>query len=413
MNILLLTNEYPPHVYGGAGVHVEHLVRDLGRLDNGHNHLQVLCFGDQQEGGAGRTVQGIGSAEALAAMKLKHPKLLDTLYRNIVMAGSVETADIVHCHTWYTYLAGSLIKQLLQIPLVLTIHSLEPCRPWKKEQLGNGYYAAGWLEKTALHDADRVIAVSRAMRADILNLYGVAAQKVPVIYNGIDADTYRPVRDPGIIDACGIDADMPYVLFVGRLTRQKGIVHLLRAMQQVEARVQLVLCAGAADTPQIEEEMSAAVAAVRAGTNHKVIWLREMVPAERLIALYSQAAVFVCPSVYEPFGIINLEAMACGTPVVAAAVGGIPEVVVHNKTGLLVSFDPAGPDDSEPRDPRQFARDLAAAIDSLLRAPEKRAAMGAAARRRVETHFSWKSIARQTLETYTEVAVDPRDVRAN
>ncbi|MFZ0132777.1 MAG: glycogen synthase [Desulfobacterales bacterium] len=413
MNILLLTNEYPPHIYGGAGVHVEHLVHELGRLDNGHNHLQVLCFGDQQENSAGRAVQGIGSAEPLAAMGFKHPKLLDTLYRNIVMAGSVETADIVHCHTWYTYLAGSLIKQLLQIPLVLTIHSLEPCRPWKKEQLGNGYYAAGWLEKTALHEADRVIAVSRAMRADILNLYGVAAQKVPVIYNGIDADTYRPVRNPGIIDACGIDAETPYVLFVGRVTRQKGIVHLLRAMRRVEARVQLVLCAGAADTPQIEEEVTAAVAAVRAGTDHKVIWLREMVPAERLIALYSHAAVFVCPSVYEPFGIINLEAMACGTPVVAAAVGGIPEVVVHDKTGLLVPFDPAGPDDSEPKHPRQFARDLAAAIDSLLRAPEKRAAMGAAARRRVEARFSWKSIARQTLETYAGLAAGSRDTTAN
>ncbi|MFZ0727511.1 MAG: glycogen synthase [Desulfobacterales bacterium] len=413
MNILLLTNEYPPHIYGGAGVHVEHLVRELGRLDNGHNHLQVLCFGDQQENSTSKTVKGIGSAQTLSVMGLRHPKLLDTLYRNIVMAGSVQTADIVHCHTWYTYLAGSLIKQLLQIPLVLTTHSLEPSRPWKKEQLGNGYYAAGWLEKTALNDADRVIAVSQAMRADILNLYGVAANKVPVIHNGIDADTYRPTRNPGIIEACGIDADTPYVLFVGRVTRQKGITHLLEAMRQVEARVQLVLCAGAADTPQIEEEVTAAVAAVRAGTAHQVIWLREMVPAERLIALYSHAAVFVCPSVYEPFGIINLEAMACGTPVIAAAVGGIPEVVVQGETGLLVPLEPAGPDDAEPQDPQKFAHDLAEAIDSLLCAPLKRASMGAAARRRVEAHFSWKSIARRTLETYAEVAGRPDESTPN
>jgi starch synthase len=404
MNILLLTNEYPPNIYGGAGVHVDHLVRELENCDNGRHRLQILCFGDQQEKGPGKTVTGIGAAEALAAAKLRQPKILDTLYRNIVMAGSVDAADIVHCHTWYTHLAGCLIKQLLQIPLVVTTHSLEPSRPWKKEQLGNGYYAAGWLEKTALINADRIIAVSRAMKNDIQELFDAAPEKVEVIYNGIDVEVYRPTRNDAVLEEYGIDPNMPYILFVGRVTRQKGIVHLLRALHHVEATYQVVLCAGAADTPEIAEEVNAKVAAVRADTPNQVVWIQEMVPVERLVTLYSHAAVFVCPSVYEPFGIINLEAMACGTPVVASAVGGIPEVVVHEKTGLLVPFEKAGPETAEPKDPQRFARDLAAAVDTLMRSPEKRAAMGTAARRRVKEHFSWKSIARRTLAVYEQLA---------
>jgi glycogen synthase len=404
MNILLLTNEYPPNIYGGAGVHVDHLVRELEKCDNGRHRLQILCFGDQQEKGPGKTVTGIGAAEALAAAKLRQPKILDTLYRNIVMAGSVDAADVVHCHTWYTHLAGCLIKQLLQIPLVVTTHSLEPSRPWKKEQLGNGYYAAGWLEKTALINADRIIAVSRAMKNDIQELFDAAPGKVEVIYNGIDVEVYRPTRNDAVLEEYGIDPNMPYILFVGRVTRQKGIVHLLRALHHVEATCQVVLCAGAADTPEIAEEVTAMVAAVRADTPNQVVWIQEMVPVERLVTLYSHAAVFVCPSVYEPFGIINLEAMACGTPVVASAVGGIPEVVVHEKTGLLVPFEKAGPETAEPKDPQRFARDLAAAVDTLMRSPEKRAAMGTAARRRVKEHFSWKSIARRTLAVYEQLA---------
>jgi starch synthase len=404
MNILLLTNEYPPNIYGGAGVHVDHLVRELENCDNGRHRLQILCFGDQQEKGPGKTATGIGAAEALAAAKLRQPKILDTLYRNIVMAGSVDAADIVHCHTWYTHLAGCLIKQLLQIPLVVTTHSLEPSRPWKKEQLGNGYYAAGWLEKTALINADRIIAVSRAMKNDIQELFDAAPGKVEVIYNGIDVEVYRPTRNDAVLEEYGIDPNMPYILFVGRVTRQKGIVHLLRALHHVEATCQVVLCAGAADTPEIAEEVTAMVAAVRADTPNQVVWIQEMVPVERLVTLYSHAAVFVCPSVYEPFGIINLEAMACGTPVVASAVGGIPEVVVHEKTGLLVPFEKAGPETAEPKDPQRFARNLAAAVDTLMRSPEKRAAMGTAARRRVEEHFSWKSIARRTLAVYEQLA---------
>ncbi len=340
----------------------------------------------------------------MTALELQQPKLLDTLYRNVVMAGSVKAADIVHCHTWYTHLAGCLIKQLLQIPLVVTTHSLEPHRPWKKEQLGNGYYAAGWLEKTALLNADRIIAVSKAMQDDILELYDGAPEKVQVIHNGIDAEVYRPTRNTTVLEEYGIDPNSPFILFVGRVTRQKGIVHLLRALHHVEAAYQMVLCAGAPDTPEIAKEVNAMAAAVRADTPNRVVWIREMVPVDRLITLYSHAAVFVCPSVYEPFGIINLEAMACGTPVVASAVGGIPEVVVHEETGLLVPFDPAAPAAAEPKLPQRFERDLAAAIDTLMRSPEKRAAMGRAARRRVETHFSWKSIARRTLAVYEQVA---------
>jgi glycogen synthase len=403
MNILLLTNEFPPHIYGGAGVHVDHLVRETALCDDGRHRLQILCFGDQHEKGPGKTVTGIGAAEALAAAKLRQPKILDTLYRNIVMAGSVDAADVVHCHTWYTHLAGCLIKQLLQIPLVVTTHSLEPSRPWKKEQLGSGYYAAGWLEKTALLNADRIIAVSGAMKNDIQELYDAAPEKVEVIHNGIDAEIYRPTRNNAVLEEYGIDPNTPFVLFVGRVTRQKGIVHLLRALHHVEATYQVVLCAGAADTPEIAEEVTAMVAGVRADTSNHVVWIREMVPVDRLVTLYSHAAVFVCPSVYEPFGIINLEAMACGTPVVAAAVGGIPEVVIHEDTGVLVPFETVGPAVAEPKDPRRFARDLAAAVDTLMQSPEKRTAMGTAARRRVEEHFSWKSIARRTLAVYEQL----------
>jgi glycogen synthase len=400
MNILVLTNEYPPHIYGGAGVHVEHLVRQMQRCDDGRHRIQVLCFGDQSEQGPNLSVTGVGPGKDVDALNLANPKLADTLLRNIFMATGVETADVVHCHTWYTHLAGCLIKQLLQIPLVVTTHSLEPHRPWKKEQLGNGYYAAGWLEKTALVNADRIIAVSQAMREDALNLFEVDPDRVQVIYNGIDTQIYRRVENLTVLEKYGIASDTPYVLFVGRITRQKGIAHLLDALEHVQTNFQAVLCAGAPDTPEMAAEVEAAVSRLHAKKGRRVVWIREMVPAEMLVPLYSQAAVFVCPSVYEPFGIINLEAMACGTPVVASAVGGIPEVVVPGKTGLLVPFEPSSAQNAEPRDPQRFARELAASIDTLLRSPQMRIAMGTAARRRVAEHFSWESIARQTLDSY-------------
>jgi glycogen synthase len=404
MNILLLTNEFPPHIYGGAGVHVDHLCREIRRGENGGHRLQVLCFGDQCQDSEGFSVSGVAAHPAPRAADPLHGKLMDVLNRNIVMAARVKGADIVHCHTWYAYLAGCLLKQLLEAPLVVTVHSLEPLRPWKREQLGNGYNVSEWLEKTALSNADGIIAVSGSMRQDIQALYGVNGSRVRVIPNGIDLDRFRRTRSPEVLAAYGIDPARPYVLFVGRVSRQKGIIHLVRAIPRMEDGIQVVLCAGMPDTGGIAEEMRAAVEAARGRTRNPVIWVPEMVPEERLIALYSQAALFICPSIYEPFGIINLEAMACGTPVVGAAVGGIAEVVVDGETGVLVPFEPAGGGNPEPRDPDGFSADLAAAVNALVRAPERRAQMGRAARARVERHFSWESVARRTIAYYEELA---------
>jgi glycogen synthase len=403
MRILIISNEYPPHIYGGAGVHVDYLCRELVRLGGVEHRLQVLCFGDQRENRENYSVTGIAGIPLAFCREGNNKKVIDVLGRNVAMAGQVGDADIVHCHTWYTYLAACLVKQLKDIPMLLTVHSLEPKRPWKREQIGTGYNVSSWLEKTAMENADGIIAVSQGMKADILRFYDVAPEKVRVIYNGIDAAHYRKVSDSDALVSFGISPLKPYVLFVGRMTRQKGIIHLVRALPYIEKGVQIVLCAGAPDTKAIADEMSAEVERARAGTPNEIIWIPEMVPVERLMALYSHAGVFVCPSVYEPFGIINLEAMACGTPVVAAAVGGIPEVVVNGQTGILVPFEPAGDTDPEPRRPDQYARDLASAINELLCSPERRQAMGAEARRRVEAHFGWEAIARQTLEYYEEL----------
>jgi glycogen synthase len=403
MRILILSNEYPPHIYGGAGVHVEHLCRELSRVGGADHPLQVLCFGDQRETRDNFAVTGIAGMLGLLCREGAHQPVIDALGRNIAMAAQAENADIVHSHTWYTYLAGCLLKQLMGAPLLITVHSLEPMRPWKREQIGTGYHVSSWLEKTALENADGIIAVSRGMQADILRLYDVAPEKIRVIYNGIDAARFRKVSDPDVLVSFGINPLKPYVLFVGRITRQKGIIHLVRALPHVEEGTQIVLCAGAPDTKSIADEMRAEVESARSGSSNEIIWIPEMVPVERLVALYSHAALFVCPSVYEPFGIINLEAMACGTPVVAAAVGGIPEVVAHGQTGILVPFEPASEADPEPRQPERYARDLASAINALLGAPERRKAMGAEARRRVEAHFGWEAIARQTLQYYGEL----------
>ncbi|MCJ8501964.1 glycogen synthase [Desulfatitalea alkaliphila] len=400
MKILFLSNEYPPHIYGGAGVHVQHLGDALLAADNGAHRLEVLCFGDQDVDRERLRVSGIGGREWPG---LQRGRILDPLYRNLVMSGMATAADVVHCHTWYSYLAGCLLKQMLRIPLLVTTHSLEPHRPWKQEQLGEGYYASMWLERTAMENADGIIAVSKAMSEDVQTLYGVAPDRVRVIYNGIDTDRYRPTENPAVLTAYGVDPQRPYVLFVGRLTHQKGILHLVKALPHLQPGTQVVLCAGAPDTEAIAREMRDQVAAARETHDGPIVWVSDMVPEKDLVVLYSQAALFVCPSVYEPFGIINLEAMACHTPVVAAAVGGIPEVVRHGETGLLVPFAPAGPEDPEPLDPEAYARDLAAAINELLAAPEKRRLMGIAARRRVEAHFSWQRIAAQTLQFYRDL----------
>ena len=404
MRIAILTNEYPPHIYGGAGVHVDYLTRELTKLSDGSNcSLRILCFGDQEYAGHHIKVQGIAAPAQLAVDCRHHQKLVDTLQRNVIMTGALTKADIIHCHTWYTHLAGCLLKELLGAPLVLTTHSLEPQRPWKEEQLGRGYRVSTWVERTAYENADGVIAVSRAMRQDVHTIYGVPLDKVRVIHNGIDIDAYRGMCDPAVPAYYKIDPARPFLLFVGRITHQKGIFHLLRAVSHLDPDLQVVLCASDPDTPQIAKEMAARVEALQSPGGRRVIWVKQFVPREDLIRLYSHAALFVCPSIYEPFGIINLEAMACGTPVVAAAVGGIKEVVDHGETGLLVPFEPVSPDNPEPRDPEGYARDLAAAVNRLMAAPDLRDKMGRRAREVVEEKFSWTSIARQTLEFYEEV----------
>jgi glycogen synthase len=402
MRIGILTNEYPPYVYGGAGVHVEYLTRELASLDDGRHLVRVLCFGDQAIRQPSLHVDGVQPPVDIPGQDPRHGRLFATLLRDLVMSGSLADVDIVHCHTWYSHLAGCLVKYLQQVPLVLTTHSLEPHRPWKAEQLGTAYHASTFVERTAYQNADGVVAVSGSMKRDVQLLYGVAPDRVRVIHNGIDLDQYRPTPNPAALAEFGIRSDVPFVLFVGRITRQKGIIHLVNALEYLHKGVQVVLCAGAPDTPEIGREMTEAVERARTRTSNTIIWIPEMLPKEKVIALYTHAAIFVCPSVYEPFGIINLEAMACETPVVASAVGGIPEVVDHGETGLLVAPETASADEVEPRHPEQFSRDLAAAVNTLLDNASLRAKMARQARARVEREFSWTSIARQTLAFYEE-----------
>ena len=403
MRIGILTNEYPPYVYGGAGVHVEYLTRELAALDDGRHSVHVLCFGDQREQTENLWVEGVQPPVALDSDDPRHAKLFATMLQDLVMSGKLHDVDIVHCHTWYTHLAGCVGKYLQGVPLVLTTHSLEPHRPWKAEQLGTAYHVSTWIERTAYQNADGVVAVSASMKKDVHELYGVPLDRIRVIHNGIDLQEYRPTENVATLREFGIDPDVPYVLFVGRITRQKGILHLVNAVRYLHANAQVILCAGAPDTPEIAAEMAEAVERARTESTHKIVWIRDMLSREKAVHLYTHAAIFVCPSVYEPFGIINLEAMACETPVVASAVGGIPEVVVHGETGLLVPTNPISATDVEPADPDKFSRALAAAVNLLLEDPELRQAMARTARARVEEHFSWSSIARQTVEFYRQL----------
>jgi alpha-maltose-1-phosphate synthase len=403
MRIAILTNEYPPHIYGGAGVHVEYLVRELSHIEDRAHDIQVLCFGDQHVQEQNLTVEGVDPHFLPPAQDPHHQKFLETLVRDIVMAGSVAQADIVHAHTWYSHLAGCLLKSLLRARLVLTTHSLEPHRPWKVEQLGTAYHASSWVERTAYQNADGVVAVSEAMKRDVHELYGVPLANTRVIHNGIDVHEYKPRPNPAVLQSYHIDAHKPYVLFVGRITRQKGIFHLINAIPFLRPGIQVVLCAGAPDTPELGQEMTEQLERARLDSPNAIIWVPEMVPRDHVIALYTQASIFICPSVYEPFGIINLEAMACETPVVASAVGGIPEAVVHGETGLLVPFEPVGTHDFEPKEPERFSRDLAAAVNRLIDDPSTRQEMSRNARRRVEQYFSWTSIARRTLDFYRDL----------
>ena len=407
MKIAILTNEYPPHVYGGAGVHVEYLSRELAKLGNGEHQIEVVCFGEQDMTSPGLTVHGVDATLQMTAQDPRHLKLFDALHKNLLMAEAMQDIDIVHCHTWYTHFAGCLIKQMLNVPLVLTTHSLEPHRPWKEEQLGSAYKASTWIERTAYQNADGVIAVSRSMQNDVESLYGVAANKICVIHNGIDPNQYKPTPNPSLLKDYGVNTDKPFVLFVGRITKQKGITHFVEAMRYLRPGVQVVLCAGLPDTEELGREIAQKVDLVRNQSANEIVWIPQFLPKEHVISLYTHATVFVCPSIYEPFGIINLEAMACGTPVVASAIGGIPEIVKEGDTGLLVPLEPKFGSDFEPRRPDKFARDLASALNSLLSDPTRSEAMGIAARRRVEEHFSWENIASKTLRFYQKLATEP------
>ena len=398
MKALLLTNEYPPHVYGGAGVHVEYLARELARF----MAVEVRCFGGQTSSEGDLTVRAFRADESAFGCPPALRAVFAATQRDNAMAAAGTDADLVHVHTWYTHLGGILTKLNYGLPLVLTAHSLEPLRPWKREQLGGGYDFSGWVEKTAIEMADAVIAVSESTKADLLRLFRVDPARVHVIHNGIDLEEYAVRRDDEVLQRHGVDPARPYILFVGRITRQKGIIHLVKALRHLDPGFQVVLCAGAPDTPEIAAEMKSAVEAAQQG-RPGVVWIEKMLPKAEIIALYSGAEVFVCPSIYEPFGIINLEAMACGTPVVASAVGGIPEVVVHGETGLLVPVEQNKEAPFEPVNAERFALNLAEAINELMRDEVRRRHMAREARRRVEENFSWEVIARKTAELYRVV----------
>jgi starch synthase len=398
MRVALLSREYPPEVYGGAGVHVEYLARELAHLVD----LEVHCFGAPRPAGPPGsprvTAHPTWSALAGDARELG---ALRTVATDLSIAAAVTGNDLVHSHTWYANLAGHLAKLLYGIPHVVSVHSLEPLRPWKVEQLGGGYHVSRFCERTALEAADRVIAVSSGMAADVIGVYPtVDAGRIRVIRNGIDTHQYRP--DPGtdVLAAYGVDPDRPSVIFVGRITRQKGVPHLLDAALAIDPAAQLVLCAGAPDTPELGREVAGKVARVREERGG-IVWIEKMLERREVVQLLTHATVFVCPSVYEPLGIVNLEAMACETAVVATDTGGIPEVVADGETGLLVPFDSDGA--GGPRDPIRFAADIAERVNRLLAEPDLAERMGRAGRRRAVEEFSWSAIAAETAALYAEL----------
>lgn len=402
MKTLLLTNEFPPTTYGGAGVHIDYLSRELSRLID----VEVRTFGDHALRSDRMTVTGTQVSTADYTCPEQLAGVFAAVQRCLQFNTRKIDADLVHCHTWYTHLGGIFAKLNYGIPLVVTVHSLEPLRPWKREQLGGGYDFSCWVEKTALEMADAVIAVSAGTRHDVLELFDVDPAKLHVIYNGIDLDEYRKVDPLPALKRFGIRSDQPYVLFVGRITRQKGIIHLVEAIQHMDPGYQVVLCAGAPDTPEIAEEMRAAVAAVQSWRDG-VHWIDQMVDKPTVIQLYSGADVFCCPSIYEPFGIINLEAMACETPVVASSVGGIPEVVIHDETGFLVPLAQESSAPFRPLHPNSFSRDLASQINRLMAEPALRQAFGKAGRKRAMEVFSWKAIAEETARLYASLISKP------
>lgn len=399
MKVLFCTREFPPYVYGGAGVHVEYLASELAKL----MVVDVRSFGDQDEKSGNLTVKGFPFDNPTfdnADDKLK--SVFKTLSTCIQMNAESIDADVVHCHTWYAQFAGIIAKLCYGIPLVITTHSLEPLRPWKREQLGRGYDASSWVEKTAIEMADAIIAVSEETKIDVLKHFNVDENKVKVIYNGINLEQYVVTSSTSTLDEYGIDKTKPYVLFVGRITRQKGIIHLVNAIKYIDPDTQIILCAGAPDTKEIGKEMEDAVNEVKK-TRNNVIWIDKMLEKQQVIELYSHADVFCCPSIYEPFGIINIEAMACKTAVVASAVGGIKEVVVPGETGILIPLEQQKEAPFEPVNSNKFSKDLADGINKLINDDTLRNKMAENSRKRVEDYFDWSAIAKQVEELYKSV----------
>ncbi|WP_285549313.1 glycogen synthase [Actinoplanes regularis] len=394
LRVDLLTREYPPEVYGGAGVHLEYLARDL----RSHADVRVHCFGaPRSEAGVTAYPEPAGLAASNAALR--------TMGVNLAMAAGCAGASVVHSHTWYANFAGHTAKLLHGVPHVMTTHSLEPLRPWKAEQLGGGYALSSFCERTAIENADAIIAVSGGMRRDVLKAYPtVDPDRIHVVYNGIDTDLYAPDRGTDVVDRLGIDRDRPSVVFVGRITRQKGLPYLIRACHDLPADTQIILLAGAPDTPEIAAEVSALADELRAARDPDgVVWVQEMLPKHEVIQVLTHATVFVCPSIYEPMGIVNLEAMACETAVVATATGGIPEVVADGETGLLVPIEQADDGTGTPVHPERFVADLAATLTRVLEDPGLAEELGRAGRRRAVEHFSWARIAEDTLSVYRSV----------
>jgi alpha-maltose-1-phosphate synthase len=401
MKVALLTREYPPEVYGGAGVHVEYLARELAQLID----VEVRCFGrDRGDSAGGNPRVRAFRPWAEPESGMAHNAAFATMSVNLQMAASRNGASLVHSHTWYANFGGHLAKLAHGIPHVATSHSLEPLRPWKAEQLGaGGYELSRFCERVALEATDALIAVSQEMKKDVLSCYpSIDPERVVVIHNGIDADEYRPDPSTDALERHGVDPDGSYIAFVGRITRQKGISHLLDAALDIDPTVQVVLCAGAPDTDDIAREVAAKVELVR-NSRGNIVWIEAMLPKREIIQLLTHASVFCCPSVYEPLGIVNLEAMACETAVVATATGGIPEVVVDGVTGYLVPFHPGDPTTREAADPAGFARDMAERINALALDPATARRFGAAGRTRAVDEFSWSRIAAETLRLYERV----------
>ena len=405
MRVDLLTKEYPPFIYGGAGVHVNELAKVLRPLAD----VRVHAFGGPREPGTEGADDGVTGYPEIAELDGANAALR-TFGVDLEMAQGTEGTDLVHSHTWYANLAGHLSGLLHGVPHVISAHSLEPLRPWKAEQLGGGYALSSWAEKTAYEAASGIIAVSNGMREDILRCYpAVDPERVKVVHNGIDLEAWKHPQGQeadavaaATLKRLGIDPDRPTIVFVGRITRQKGLPHLLRACEQLPADVQVILCAGAPDTPEIKAEVEGLVARLREKRTG-VVWIEEMLPRPELIAVLAASDVFVCPSVYEPLGIVNLEAMAVGLPVVGSATGGIPDVIVDGETGLLVPIEQVQDGTGTPIDPARFEADLAERLTTLVTDTETAKAMGQAARRRVEEHFAWEAIAQRTMDVYNWV----------